>query len=406
MAPDPKDQSKPEVLARAGRVSEPSPLPRGKLVALLVVGAIAGAMGYRMFADAPSFSEPSPAGRKVVHLLIRSGDAITVPEGSPVRDRLGIEPVVARDFRRDLVLPAVVEAEPSRLIKVLPPLAGRITHLNVQLGERVQAGQPLVVIDSPDLGTAYSDYGRAKVLLSLALRNRDRERELAKIGAAAQKDLQQSETDYVTAEVEYQRATAHLKQIGADPDAPDKTHTVTVVAPMAGSIIDLGVAPGEYWNDPTAALMTIADLKTVWVTASVPEKDTAFVSTGQSVSVTFPAYPGEVFRGNVLFVSDVLDPDTRRTKVRIAFDNSRHALKPGMFANATFAAPPESRLVVPTSALVMVNDSTKVFVETAPWKFEARAVRTGFQDGDVVAITRGLNQGDRVVVRGAVLLND
>ena len=135
-----------------------------------------------------------------------------------MRAKLAIEPVAEKDIERDLVLPAVVEADPADLIKVLPPLAGRVTQLKVQLGERVTAGQPLVVIDSPDLAAAYADYDRAKVLLALALKSRDRQRGLAKIGGAADKDLQQAETDYVTAEAELQRAEARLKQIGVDAD--------------------------------------------------------------------------------------------------------------------------------------------------------------------------------------------
>ena len=87
-----------------------------------------------------------------------------------------IAPIAEKDISRELVLPAVVESDPARLIKVAPPLAGRVTQLKVTLGERVKAGQPLVVIDSPDLGTAYSDYDRAKALLTLALKNRDRQR--------------------------------------------------------------------------------------------------------------------------------------------------------------------------------------------------------------------------------------
>ena len=113
-------------------------------------------------------------------------------------------------------------------------------------------------------------------------------------------------------------------------------------APVAGSVIDLQMAPGAFLNDATAAVMTIADLSTVWVTANVPEKDTSLVSKGQSVDVVFTAYPNEVFKGKVLFVSDVLDPDTRRTKVRIAFENPDIRLKPNMFANATFLAPEQA----------------------------------------------------------------
>ena len=339
--------------------------------------------------------------------VIRSGNTVSVPEGSPVRGKLAIEAVAAKDIKRDLVLPAVVEADPAHLIKVSPPLSGLVTQLKVELGQRVKSGQGLVVIDSPDLGSAYSDYDRAKVLLALALKSRDRERGLEKIGGAALKDLQQAETDYVTAEVEYQRAAAHLKQIGvADPDAADKSQTVTVVSPMDGSVIDLQVAAGEYWNDPTVALMTIADLNTIWVTASVPEKDTSLVAKGQAVDVVFPAYPGEVFRGEVLFVSDVLDPDTRRTKVRIAFQNPDTRLRPGMFANVSFYAPVQSQPVVPASALVLKDDENQVFVETAPWTFEARDVDIGFQQGDQVVLTSGVKPGERVVVRGGVLLGD
>jgi len=380
--------------------------PHAKLLVYLVVVAAIVAGAYRLFVGPFGHPVTAPGVAEKVQPFIRSGDRITVPERSPVRDKLAIEPIIEKDIQRNLILPAVVEADPGRLIKVAPPLAGRVTQLKVQLGERVEAGQPLVVIDSPDLAAAYSDYDRAKVLLALALKNRDRQRGLAKIGGAAEKDLQQAETDYVTADAEFQRATAHLKQIGVNAETTDKSRTVTVVAPMSGSVIDLGVAPGEYWNDPTAALMTVADLSTVWVTASVPEKDTALVSKGQSVDVVFSAYPSEVFKGQVLFVSDVLDPATRRTKARIAFKNADTRLRPGMFASVNFYAPTQRVLVVPTSALVLKDDANQVLVETAPWTFQARNVDIAFQQGDQVVLTSGVKAGDRIVVSGGVLLGD
>lgn len=382
------------------------PQPRAKAVILLLLGVLAGAGGYRLFADSPGYSEPSPVVVKTARPLIRSGNRVSLPDGSPLRTALTIVPVAAKDIKRDLVLPAVVEANPARLIKVAPPVAGHVTQLKVELGERVKAGQPLVVIDSPDLGTAYSDYDRAKVLLSLALKTRTRETELAKIGAAPLKDLQQAESEYATAQAEYQRATDRLKQIGVTPDASNKSEVVTVVAPMDGSVIDLSVAPGQYWNDPTAAMMTVADLNTVWVTASVPEKDIALVSTGQAANVVLAAYPGQVLKGNVLFVSDVLDPTTRRTKVSIAFKNPDMRLRPGMFANVTFLAPAESFPVVPTSALVLKDNETQVFVETAPWTFEARDVDIAFQQGGEAVLNGGIKAGDRVVTKGGVLLGD
>ena len=149
-----------------------------------------GPFGYR---------GPPVAAVEKMQPLIRTGQRITVPEGSPIRTKLAILPVSEQEIQRNLVLPAVVEADPAHLIKVLPPLPGRVTQLMVQLGERVKANQPLVVIDAPDLATAYADYDRAKELLSFALKNRERQRILGKEGWTALKDLQQVETDYATA---------------------------------------------------------------------------------------------------------------------------------------------------------------------------------------------------------------
>jgi cobalt-zinc-cadmium efflux system membrane fusion protein len=396
--PSPGEPAGDAALVRAAR-------PGATPVTLIVVAIALAAGGYRLLVGPFGGPAAAPVAEKA-QPLVRIEGRVTVPERSAVRSRLAIAAVAERDIRRDLVLPAVVEADPARLVKVLPPLAGRVTQLKVTLGERVTAGQPLVVIDSPDLAAAYADYDRAKVLFGLALKTRERQRGLAKIGGAAEKDLQQAETDYVTAEAELRRTQARLQQIGVDADTSAPSRTVTVAAPMAGSVIELDVAPGAYWNDATATLMTIADLRTVWVTASVPESDTAFVAKGQAVDVALPAYPGELLQGEVLFVSDVLDSDTRRTKVRIAFANPQTRMRPGMFANVTFHAPARRAAVVPTSALVLKDDRSQVYVETAPWTFEARTVEIGFQQGDEVVLTSGVRAGERVVVRGGVLLGD
>lgn len=411
MLVDPKSESGPR----------PSPVPEqtpgdeasarhesggGRSLVVLIVALAVAAGTYRLLTGPYGFSAPAPAVAEKPQSVIRNGEQVTVPENSAIRSRLAIAPVAERDIHRDLVLPAVVEADPARLIKVSPPVAGRVIQLKVQMGERVTAGQPLVVIDSPDLGSAYADYDRAKAGMVLARRNLDRQRGLNKIGGAAEKDLQQAENDFAAAEAELRRSEARLKQIGVDADTTAQTRNVTVSAPMAGSVIELDVGPGAYWNDATASLMTIADLRTIWVTANVPETDTAFVAKGQEVDVTFPAYPDQSMHGEVLFVSDVLDPDTRRTKVRIAFDNPQLRLRPGMFANVTFHAPARRSAVVPTSALVLKDERNQVYVETAPWTFEARNVDIGFQQGEEVVLRSGVAAGERVVVKGGVLLGD
>ncbi len=384
------------------------PLPAGLMIALILIGAGLAGLAYRVIGNSshnPRLSLASAAPESLPHLLREEG-RVTIPQGSPLRSKLTVDAVGEKEIQRSLVLPAVVEADPARLAKILPPLAGRITQLKVQLGERVELGQPLAILDSPDLAAAYADYDKGKVLLDLATKNRDRLRGLTKIGGAPLKEQQQAETDYVTAEAEFQRAGARLKQIGVEAETTNKSRLVTIVAPMAGSVIDLAVAPGAYWNDATAALMTVADLSSVWVTANVPESDTALITKGQQVEVVFASYPGEVFKGQVLFVSDVLDPDTRRTKVRIAFQNPDIRLKPGMFASVSFFTPKQTVPVVPLTALILKNDGNVAFVEVEPWSFEPRPVEISFQQGNQAIVKNGLKAGDRVVVKGGVLLND
>jgi len=375
---------------------------------LVLIGAGLGAGTYRFVATSSGTAADlrASAAKLSVPNLVKKGQQIEIPEGSPLRNKLTIEAVAEKTIERTLVLPAVVEADPARLVKVLPPLSGRITQLQVQLGQPVELGQPLAVLESSDLRTAYADYDRAKVLLELATKNRERLRNLVKTQAISVKELQQAETDFVTAEAEFQRAEARLNQIGAAAETARASRVLTISSPISGSVIDLAVAPGAFWNDPNSPLMTVADLTTVWVTANVPEKDIALVAKDQRVDVNFSAYPGEVFHGRVLFISQVLDPDTRRAKVRIAFPNPEDRLKPAMFASVTFFAAPQRVSIVPTAALVLKKDSNRVFVETAPWRFEPRPVKTGFQQGDQIVIREGLKAGDRIVVKGGVLLND
>jgi cobalt-zinc-cadmium efflux system membrane fusion protein len=159
-------------------------------------------------------------------------------------------------------------------------------------------------------------------------------------------------------------------------------------------------------NDPTQPIMTVADLSTIWVTALVPEKDVAAIAKDQDAEVTLLAYPGRQLKGKVLFASDVIEPDTRRNRIRIAFANPSYELKPNMFATVTMIGAQRTRVVVPSSALLMNNDRTTVFVATAPWTFERRTVEPQLQEGPTVAIASGIQAGEQVVVRGGILLND
>jgi cobalt-zinc-cadmium efflux system membrane fusion protein len=339
-------------------------------------------------------------------LMVRQGDKILVPEGSALRSRLSVMPAPTQPVSAQLVLPAVVESDPARTAAVLPALGGRVLELKVALGERVVRGQVLAVIDSPDLAQAFDDNDKAADAFKLVEKTLVRQEEQFKIGTTSNQDLDQTKSNYRQAEAEYLRTQAHLKTLGASADTKPSTRLLTVTAPVSGSVTTLAVTPGTIINDPTQSVMTIADLSTIWVTAMVPEKDVAAISKNQDAAVSLAAYPDRVLHGKVLFVSDVIEPDSRRNKLRIAFANADHTLKPNMFATVTLLGAQRSRVVLPSSALLMNNDRTSVFVAVAPWTFERRTVDPELEEGTSVAIRSGVNAGDQVVVRGGILLND
>jgi cobalt-zinc-cadmium efflux system membrane fusion protein len=304
-----------------------------------------------------------------------------------------------------LILPAIVESDPTRTAAVLTPLGGRVVEIKVALGDRVRQGQVLAVIDSADLGQAYDDYAKAADAFQLTQKNLSRQEEQFKLGTVSTRDLDQARSDNAQAAAEYARTQARLKILGVPTDRQHST-LLAVQAPVSGSVTTLTIARGNMINDPTQPIMTVADLSTVWVTALVPEKDVASVAKDQDAEVTLSAYPGRVLHGKVLFVSDVLEPDSRRDKLRIAFANPDITLKPNMFASVTLLGQKASRVIVPTSALLMNNDRTTVFVATAPWTFERRTVDAQLEEGPTVALGSGVKDGEEVVTKGGILLND
>ncbi|QJD92640.1 efflux RND transporter periplasmic adaptor subunit [Duganella dendranthematis] len=383
------------------------------LSTLLVAAAL------RLYATHAS-EAPPPAD---VPSLVHEGDLLRIPELSPLRRSLTVAAIDEQSIAAPFTLPALVEADPARLVKVTPPLAGRIVSLNKQLGDEVKAGEVLFTIDAPDMAQAGADNAKAQSALLLAQRNLARQRELAQSDIAAKRDVEQAQGDYDSAAAEAARATARLAQLGAHAAsgadlaadghagrssgraATAGTGRIVVRSPIAGRVVELSAAAGAFWNDATAPLMTVADLSKVFISANAQEKDLPQLYIGQQANIKLDAWPQPV-AGQVRYIGEMLDADTRTIKVRLPFDNRDGHLKPGMFAEATLLARPHNGMLVPMTAVIQSGFASRAFVEVKPWQFEARELKLGTQIGEQVEVLDGLKSGERIVTKDGVLLND
>jgi cobalt-zinc-cadmium efflux system membrane fusion protein len=335
---------------------------------------------------------------------VSSDGQITIPDGSPLRSALSFDTARTVTLSDVVTATAAVESDPARTVKLFPPMAGRVVALNVRLGDPVHRGEPLVTLDSPDFTSAQEDYAHALVAYRQAKNNLAREHDLAQYGIAAQRDVEQAETDFSQADGDRERAAARLSVLGLDTSVVLHDQALVIRSPIEGRIIDLTVGLGEFHNDPTVPVMTIADLGTVWLSANVPEKDLHGIRAGDRAVAVVSAYPGDTIRGVVAMVGAVVDTGTRMTKVRVTVPNREGRLKPGMYATITFAAQPRPHVVVPATSLLQVSDSDYVFVEVRPWTLERRAVVVGQLDGDRAIVREGVSGGQLVVARQVVLL--
>ena len=346
---------------------------------------------------------------------------VVVPPDSPRFKQLRIELVREQAFPTDeVVAPARVVINPNRISRVLPPVQGRILAVSVKLGDTVAEGQPLVTLDSPDADAAISAYlqadatlRQARVTLAKTETDLQRARNLLQYQAISEKDALGAQNDVATARAALENAEAARAQalrkltlLGLKPT--DLQQAVVVRAPLAGVVTDISVTPGDYraavssMADVTTPLMSIADLSTVWVSSDVPEPFMRLIHIGESVEITFVAYPGEKFTGHVARVA--LDPQTRTLKVHVDLPNPQRRFVPEMFGTMRHAGPPRLFPVVPAAAIVQEYGRSEVFVERGPGQFERRVVATGVRTGDLVAITSGLDVKSRVIVDGAILL--
>ena len=307
--------------------------------------------------------------------------------------------VETRQVPTTLTANGVITPDVNRTIHVTSLGGGRVMELKVRLGDQVKKGQILLVISSPDLAGAFSDYQKAVADERLAKRALDRAQLLLDKGAVAEKDYQVAEDAEEKAKVDVQTTAQHVRVLGGDPAHPSAL--LELRAPVSGTIVEQNVAGFEGIKslDNTPNLFTIADLSQVWVVCDVFENDLGSVHVGDAAQIKLNAYPDRTLQGKVADISRVLDPNTRSAKVRIVLSNNDGSLRPGMYAVATFRSRTlRPALVVPSTAVMRLHDKDWVFVQEGPKQFRRHEVAaTGGPADGLQQIVSGVSAGDSIV---------
>jgi membrane fusion protein, copper/silver efflux system len=251
-----------------------------------------------------------------------------------------------------------------------------------QTGQPVKAGQPLLMLYSPDLLASEQDY-------LLAFRSR---------GVSGSEQLVRAAEERLRLWGLSSRQIDDLRTRGkAEP-------RVTIRAPVSGAVLEKNVVAGTRAMAGNV-LYRIGNLGRIWVLADLFESDAPYVQAGQPATMSVPWASGAAWKGTVQFVYPTVEEKTRAVRARLSFPNAQLSLKPGMFVDVNVEVPLGNRLAVPDDALLASGEHRYAFVKRGEGQLQAAEVKVGPRAGDYVEVLAGLSEGDQVATQATFLLS-
>jgi len=317
-----------------------------------------------------------------------------------------------------------------RLAHMTPLARGRVQAVEVAVGDRVTAGQRLMVLDALELAearynlaTAGAGLRQAEAEASTARNALSRAQDLVRGGAMAQSELERRRADLARAEAAIQTRSveaehwremlARYSPTGVSRPGPDTVSLPgetpldalgAILAPFAGTVMAIGATPGEQ-VEPGREIITLADLSVLWVQAEVPELELVALRADARVLVTAPAFPGQSFEGRVARIADQLDARAGTVRVRCELPNPDGLLRVNMFASVEIEAPlGREGLIVPDAAVQSIENRPIVFVVLSERRFIRRDVTLGQRQRGWAEIIAGLEPGEVVAVNASFRL--
>lgn len=324
-----------------------------------------------------------------------------------------VEAVKAEDLQDSLHFSARVELDQQHVAKIGSTVTGRISEISAKLGDDVKKGQRLAILNSTELSQAQSDYLKASSQVNLRRIAVERAKRLVESDVIASAELQEREGVLNEAEVDLRAATDRLRVLGmseADLKRLEKQRTIHSYSPVTASIdgvvIERNVTQGQVVQ-PADQLYTIANLSTVWIVADVPEQDALWVKQGDQVEAEIPALDNKVVKGNLIYVSDIVNSKTRTVMVRMGLSNPQRLFKPQMLVTLKVKKSKIKHLAIPSQAVVRDEDKDYVFVQTGQTTFQLRAVKLGEEENGMrLLIGNEIKEGEHIVTKGSFHLNN
>ncbi len=329
--------------------------------------------------------------------------------------KLDRQPVKQRELSNVIAMTGKLTFSDLEIAHVFSPVSGRVTSIKAALGQRVKKGDPLAIIDSPDLGLALANLEKADADLVAARHNFERQKELADAHAVSQHDFESAQDDYHKAQAELRRCQQTIKLLHAEGG---DSRAYSLRTPVDGEIISRAVHPGmeihgQYGGGGSAVeLFTVGELDPIWMLADVYEMDLPRVKVGDDAEVSVVSYQDRKFHGRIDWISGTLDPVSRTAKVRCTLANSERLLHPEMYATVTVAGVGQRALALPRTAILHLGDQTLVFKDIGPsagglLRFQQVPVEVDEDiPGEFVRVRAGLVENDVVVISGALLLTN
>jgi len=326
---------------------------------------------------------------------------------------LKVVAVESRNWQIAVHTTGTVDWDADHTTQAITQVNGPITRILVDTGTKVNAGDPLLYVSSPDVVNAMSTYRKARNREVFNKRVVDRERALLDHGAVAVKDLESAEADYNDALTDVQNSLQPLRIFGITAQEIDQAEKqgstisteLAVRAPIAGVVVQKLVSPGMLIQAGTTICFMLSDVTTVWVQGHIFDRDLPLVRVGDAVIETNPA-SARTFHGTMSYVGAFVDPTTRTTPVRIVTHNPEGLLKKDMFVEAVINTSTRSNILAVPVASVLRDDKNEpiVYLESEPGKFAQRSIEIGMQQDGMIAVTSGLQKGERVLADGSLFI--